>query len=134
LNKKVRLQTDANELDQFGRTLAYVFVEQRLINKELLARGAGKYFEDYLNHKYQSELIAAAKAAHSQKLGLWSECAEDKTDGCLVKGNLDPNDRRFYHLPHFRHYSQIVMNLDKGDRWFCSEQEAIAAGFKRARE
>jgi len=67
-----------------------------------------------LNHKHQPELIAAAKAAHSQKLGLWSECGEDKTAGCLVKGNLEP--------------------LDKEDRWFCSEQEAMAAGFKRARE
>ncbi|OGK64525.1 hypothetical protein A2313_04735 [Candidatus Roizmanbacteria bacterium RIFOXYB2_FULL_41_10] len=134
LNKQVHLQTDANKLDQYGRILAYVFVSKIMINQELLRQGAGAYFEDYLNHRYQAELIAAAQGAHQNKTGLWRTCAQDKKLGCLIKGNLDPNDRRFYHLPGFRHYSQIVMNLDKGDRWFCTEPDAIAAGFKRARE
>lgn len=134
LNKRVRLQTDTNKLDQYGRTLAYVFVNNTLVNKELLIRGAGGYFEDYLNHQYQAELIAAAQTAHQNRIGLWRDCSEDQKLGCLIKGNLDPSDRRFYHLPGFRHYSQVTMNLDKGDRWFCSEREAIAAGFKRARE
>jgi len=54
--------------------------------------------------------------------------------GCVIKGNLDRNDVRYYHLPEFRHYDQVEMNFEHGDRWFCSEEEAIKAGFTRARE
>ena len=47
---------------------------------------------------------------------------------------VDKNDKRWSHLPYFRHYDQVEVNLDHGDRWFCTEKEAIEAGFERARE
>ncbi len=134
LNKKVTLETDNNDLDQFGRTLAYVYINGTMVNEYLLQQGTGTYFADYLNTKHQSKLIKAAEFAHTNKVGLWNACATEYIEGCIIKGNLDPNDKRFYHLPNFRHYNQVVMNLEKGDRWFCTEKEAIKAGFKRARE
>ena len=64
-------------------------------------------------------------------MGLWAECW--KESDCAIKGNVDRNDKRWYHLPEFRHYDQTEMNLDHGDRWFCTEEQAIKAGFERAR-
>ena len=61
--------------------------------------------------------------------GLWQECGP-----CLIKGNVDRLDKRWYHLPGFRHYESTEVNLEHGDRWFCSEGEAQEAGFERARE
>jgi len=133
-NKKVRIETDKNKMDRFGRTLAYVYQSDIFINQELLEQGAGKFYLDTVNNKHQSTLIAAANQAHKEKTGLWENCAPDPEAGCLIKGNLDKLDHRWYHLPELRHYSQVVVNLGKGDQWFCTEEEAKEAGFKKARE
>lgn len=140
LNKKVRVETDINILDNFGRTLAYVYltnndnVQQKMVNQELLENGSGRFFLDTVNVKYQKKFVAAANRAHRDKRGLWSACVPNKQTSCIIKGNSDMNDKRWYHLPGFRHYAQVVMNLEKGDRWFCTEKEAGSAGFTRARE
>lgn len=134
LNKKVRLEFDKNTMDHFGRKLAYVFIDGLFLNQKLLEEGAGKFFLDTVNTKYQQELIAAANLAHEQKKGLWQKCAADPKAGCNVKGNYDIHGHRYYHLPEFRHYSVTKVNLENGDQWFCSEEEAQKAGFTKARE
>lgn len=140
LNQKIKLVFDENNMDRFGRKLAYVFVkdpktkEEIFVNEYLLEVGAGKFFLDTVNLKHQEEFVQAAETAHQEKQGLWKTCATDPKEGCLIKGNLDKLDKRYYHLPSFRHYSSVVINLEKGDQWFCTEQEAIKAGFIKARE
>ncbi len=129
LNKDIILETDTDNLDQFGRTLGYVFVNNTLVNKKLLEMGTGEYFQDNQNTKYQKEFIAAAALAHDQNIGMWKTCGP-----CDIKGNYDIHGKRYYHLPTFRHYNQVVVNLDKGDRWLCGEDYAIKAGYTRARE
>lgn len=139
IGKKVRIETDLNEMDRFGRTLAYVYLEKTnkekvFVNEYLLSQGAGEFFLDTVNQRYEFLLVTAAEKAHSQNKGLWSVCAPDPQSGCQIKGNLDRLDHRWYHLPEFRHYDQVVINLSKGDRWFCTETQAQKAGFQRARE
>lgn len=134
LGKKIRLELDVNEMDRFGRTLAYVFVDDLFVNEALLSRGAAEFQLDTVNLVHQPVLVAAAQKAHQDKIGRWNKCAPSPKAGCLVKGNLDKNDHRWYHLPDFRHYDQIVINPEESDRWFCTEAEAIEAGFKKARE
>ena len=134
LGKKVRLEMDENEMDRFGRILAYVYLDDLFVNQYLLAQGAAIYQLDTVNLRHTETLVEAADQAHEQKKGIWQKCAPDPEIGCLVKGNLDRLDKRRYHLPHFRHYPQVVVNYQTGDRWFCSEKEAIEAGFTKARE
>jgi len=130
LGRKVRVETDENEKDNFGRVLAYIYLtDGTMANKKLLEVGAGQFFYDSVNLKYQEELVQTAEKARQSRAGLWKACGP-----CVVKGNYDIRGRRYYHLPEFRHYSQVVVNLDKADRWFCSEAEAINAGFIRARD
>ena len=50
--------------------------------------------------------------------------------GCLIKGNISKNGR-LYFLPGHPHYERTVIKGDK-ERWFCSEAEAIAAGWEKA--
>lgn len=137
LGKKVRLEMDKNQMDRFGRYLAYVFTlegEEVFVNQALLAAGAGEFFLDTVNLTYQDLLVETAQKAHQEGQGLWQACAPDPKNGCQIKGNLDRLDKRWYHLPGFRHYDQVVVNLKSGDRWFCSEKQAQAAGFEQARE
>ena len=134
LGKRVKIETDVNEMDRFGRTLAYVYTEKVFVNDYLLKEGFAKFQLDTVNQKYIDLLISSANLAHREKKGLWKACAEDPSVGCVVKGNYDKHGHRFYHLPSFRHYSQVKVNLENGDQWFCSEEEAKKAGFQRAVE
>jgi len=137
LGKKVRLEMDTNEMDHFGRYLGYLFLkdkEEVFVNQNLLQQGAGEFFLDTVNLRYQDLLVQTAEKAHQENKGLWQACAPNPKIGCQIKGNLDRLDKRWYHLPSFRHYETTEINLEHGDRWFCTEEDAQAAGFEKARE
>jgi micrococcal nuclease len=53
--KKVRLIYGKNEMDQYGRWLAFVFVtgesgQELMVNETLLGQGAGEYFMDTIKN------------------------------------------------------------------------------------
>ncbi len=50
---------------------------------------------------------------------------------CAIKGNVNAKGERIYHLPGSRHYARVAMN-GPDERWFCSEPEAKAAGWRPA--
>lgn len=53
--------------------------------------------------------------------------------GCQIKGNINSKGVRIYHTPGQKHYDRTRITESKGERWFCSEAEAQAAGWRRAR-
>ncbi len=53
--------------------------------------------------------------------------------GCLIKGNVSTRGERIYHPPGCRHYNATKINPARGERWFCSEAEAVAAGWRRTK-
>ena len=52
---------------------------------------------------------------------------------CAIKGNIGAPGKRIYHLPGKGSYGRTKIDLGAGERWFCSETEARAAGWRRAR-
>lgn len=52
---------------------------------------------------------------------------------CVIKGNINTQGERIYHVPGQRYYNQTRISASHGERWFCSEQEARAAGWRKAR-
>lgn len=53
--------------------------------------------------------------------------------GCDIKGNVSINSgEHIYHVPGQRYYSDTVISLEYGERYFCSEQEARSAGWRRS--
>jgi hypothetical protein len=52
---------------------------------------------------------------------------------CLIKGNISGKGERIYHPPGCRYYSSTVIDSKRGERWFCSEREAVAAGWRRTK-
>lgn len=50
----------------------------------------------------------------------------------VVKGNVSSDGRKLYHLAGMRNYEQVVIDEAKGEKTFCSEQEAIDAGWTKA--
>lgn len=49
-----------------------------------------------------------------------------------VKGNIASDGRKLYHLPGMRNYNQVVIDEAAGERIFCTEQDAIDAGWTKA--
>lgn len=52
--------------------------------------------------------------------------------GCLIKGNVNSQGEKIYHTPGQRDYERTQIKPEEGDAWFCTEQEAVAAGFRHA--
>ena len=53
--------------------------------------------------------------------------------GCVIKGNVSSSGERIYHVPGQRYYDTTLINELQGERWFCTEPEAIAAGWRKAK-
>ena len=52
---------------------------------------------------------------------------------CLIKGNVSSMGERIYHPPGCRYYNATVIDPNRGERWFCSEADAVAAGWRRTK-
>lgn len=64
---------------------------------------------------------------------LQSVSTPESTTGCLIKGNISGNGERIFHSPGAPHYERTKINTAKGERWFCTEAEAVSAGWRKAR-
>jgi len=52
--------------------------------------------------------------------------------GCVIKGNINKNGERIYHMPFQEAHKRTRINPKMGERWFCTEEEAIKHGWRRA--
>jgi hypothetical protein len=51
---------------------------------------------------------------------------------CDIKGNISQNGERIYHVRGGKWYEHTIINSRRGERWFCSEPEARAEGWRRS--
>ena len=52
---------------------------------------------------------------------------------CNIKGNISVSSgQKFYHVAGMEDYDGTIIDPSKGEKWFCSESDAIAAGWRRA--
>lgn len=61
----------------------------------------------------------------------WAEAKEKAPDGCPIKGRIR-SGARIYVLPWSAGYDGVRLRKARGERWFCSETEAEAAGWRAA--
>jgi len=65
-------------------------------------------------------------------LSAWHALVGNESRVCRIKGNISTGGERIYHVPGQRYYGATRIDVLKGERWFCSEAEARAAGWRRA--
>jgi len=157
LARQVRLEKDISETDRFGRLLRYVYLTENekeiMINEELVKLGFALSSTYPPDVKYQDLFNAAQSQARENNRGLWSSCSSSTTpeslgstpkateinsasttqDNCLIKGNISASGEKIYHLPGCGSYEKTVINETMGEKFFCSENEAIEAGFRKAK-
>ena len=74
---EVRIEQDPalDQVDRFGRKLAYVWKGDEDVNVTLVREGAaGVWFFDGRRGRYATELLRAAEQARAQEKGLWAAC------------------------------------------------------------
>ena len=147
------VECEPKDLDIYNRIVSVCFVEGEDINAWMVARGWALAYRQY-SRDYVSQEERASKA----KLGMWQGEFElpwdwrqkvsqsnarlqsgDKqpnstpSKDCVIKGNINDRGRHIYHMPGDKFYSRTMISVAKGERWFCNEAEAIAAGWQRSR-
>lgn len=145
--EEVRLEKDISDKDNFGRLLRYVFLENNLfVNDSLLEEGYADVLSSSQDMEYRRLLTSSRNQAITQRKGMWGACEnqEEKaetifplekndipTDSeCLIKGNISEHGYgKVYFSPDDPNYNQVKISFDKGEQFFCTEQEAEAAGF-----
>jgi micrococcal nuclease len=125
-------------LDTQGRAMALVYVDDVLVNEEMLHSGWVRYHFDKTS--LTEELKEAADKAKGEGLGIFSSlCYQSENlenPDCVIKGNIDKNkyvDNKKYYFPGCPQYNFTIVEKDLGEDWFCTEKEAQEAGFIKAK-
>ncbi|MEL6298541.1 MAG: thermonuclease family protein [Pseudomonadota bacterium] len=138
-----RVVCTGRKRDRHGRLIGTCRVGSTEINAALVRQG-----QAWAYRKYSRRYILQEASARRAQLGIWSvackpawEFRRDKKivaqmapDGrCPIKGNIARTGERIYHVPNSRFYAVTSIAVKKGERWFCTEDEAVAAGWRAAR-
>ncbi len=146
LNKEVTCS--GTTVDRYERLLATCFIGEKNINESMVASGWA------INYNNGVVYIAAQKSAELGKRGVWAgqfidpsiyrkqnsqdARAEQKfsfskggDSQCIIKGNINSSGEKIYHTPWgSKNYNRTKVSVKEGERWFCSEAEALAAGWR----
>jgi micrococcal nuclease len=81
--KDVKLEFEIKKLrGNYGRLLAYVFVDGQNLNLDLVRQGLSPYYTKYgKSEKYDAGFRAAEKQARKEKLNIWGD--PELTEKCL---------------------------------------------------
>jgi endonuclease YncB( thermonuclease family) len=125
--------------DRYGRMLGVCFLGAEDVSAWMVRRGHAWAFV-----RYSQRYVAEERQARAQGLGIWQgeatpaweyrarrwATAEPRgPQGCAIKGNVTARGR-IYHMPWSLWYRKINMDAGNGRRWFCTEAEALAAGWR----
>jgi micrococcal nuclease len=73
--RRVRLELDTQSRDRYGRLLAYVWVDDTMINAELVRRGFAQVMTVPPNVRHQSLFLKLQREAREAGRGLWADPA-----------------------------------------------------------
>lgn len=74
LGKTVKLEKDVSNVDKYGRLLRFVYVDDILVDDNLIKNGAAKIMTVPPDVKYKDEFLSSQYYAKENKLGLWGKC------------------------------------------------------------
>jgi len=126
-----------------GWALAYVKFSHDYVADEKAAREAkagmwqGAFIApwDWRVRNKKTAILGATKLppnAHAVLMASASGPVAPSPD-CTIKGNVNSAGECIFHTKKSRWYAQIKMQISKGTRWFCSVEEAEAAGCRETR-
>jgi hypothetical protein len=141
------IRCEQRDIDRYKRIVAVCSLGNVDLNAWMVRQGWAiaycQYSRDYVDHE---------SAAQAEKTGIWAgrfinpsrwrrgdrlaveSAKEPAATSCQIKGNISRSGERIYHVPGGRDYGPTRIDESKGERWFCSEDEARKAGWRRPRQ
>ncbi len=126
--------------DGYDRLIATCATSRLNLNREMVVRGWAvafrKYSEDYLEHEVDAVKQGLGiwrgqfQRPYLHRAKRWQVEKQLSPGGCPIKGNINTKGIKIYHAPWSQYYSRTKISLDKGERWFCSELDAIKNGWR----
>jgi endonuclease YncB( thermonuclease family) len=147
-----RVECTGQDVDTHGRLVAICAIGGDQLNQAMVEQGWALAYRQFSDAYVPAELHAKAEG-----LGIWSSTFMAPSDyrmakappearsvprparasnqqssawsgGCTIKGNRNRRGEWIYHLPGMPYYEQT-----RAEDIFCSEAQAMAAGYRRAR-
>jgi endonuclease YncB( thermonuclease family) len=139
------------DTDRYQRAIAICRLGGADINAWLVENGHAlayrQYGRDYVEHEDRARVAErgiwagefvppwdwrrGVRLADARTMSTGSVQLASRSD-CRIKGNISKNGR-IYHVPGSRHYDRTKIDTSRGERWFCSVEEAVRAGWRAPR-
>lgn len=153
--KTVTLQKNSSEeRDKYDRLLRYVFIGTKDIGASMVQDGYAFSYKEFSHPKLDAYNKLETKAKNAKK-GLWGDVCNTSTtvitssssskssrsssaqpvsssETCNIKGNINSSKEHIYHVPGCASYNQTIIDPSKGEKIFCTEEEALTAGWRKA--
>lgn len=98
----------------------------------MLVAVAKKAVKKVIKKAKSSKSSAKSMKAESKSSAKSSKAAVTDTPSCTIKGNISATKEKIFHVLGCPNYGQTVIDTTKGERMFCSEQDAKDAGWRKA--
>jgi endonuclease YncB( thermonuclease family) len=142
-----RCEVDGEDIQKWmvksGWALAYVRFSHDYDADEKAARDAkagmwqGAFIApwDWRVRNKKTAILGAAKPPENANAILLASASGSvaPSPDCTIQGNVNRSGECIYHQPSSRWYAKIEMKISKGTRWFCSVDEAEAAGCRETK-
>ncbi len=86
--KEVYIESDAEDKDQYDRLLRYIWLDDSLVNLEIVQHGLA-IARFYDNMKYKTEIQEAEALAINQKIGIWSQLDNNQNNSPQTRASID---------------------------------------------
>lgn len=137
LGQVVYLFHDVSETDRYQRWLRYLFIQGQteMFNETLIREGYANTMTVPPDVMFAQTFTELERQSKLEGKGLWGEVQpssnqvyEASCDQPEIKGNINSNNEKIYHLPGGSYYDQTI-----AEEMFCTEEEAIEAGYRASK-
>jgi endonuclease YncB( thermonuclease family) len=142
------LECIRKDIDRYGRTVAVCKSGNTDLGAEMALAGLALAYR-----RFSNDYVDQEDQARTARRGLWAgtftppwdwrgnpqtgappaPLDEPSRDDCAIKGNINRAGNRIYHVPGSRSYEATRIDTGRGERWFCSEADALGAGWRAPR-
>ena len=136
------MSCEGDTRDRYGRLIGTCFYNKRNINEWMVENGWALAYR-YYSKRY----VVNEDRAKENKRGIWRGefvypwdwrkgsrlNKETLKSDCSIKGNISSSGERIYHVPGGAYYSRTKITKSKGERYFCTEDEARNSGWRKSK-
>ncbi len=111
--KRVEIEFDQESTDQYGRTLAYIWLGDVLVNQEILSQGLANTYSVPPNVRYEQYFLLAEQAAQTAGVGIWKPASADVLIRFISYDPAGPDDENLNgEYVEFQNKGSAVVDMD----------------------